>query len=69
MPSVMLRTNEKGELSFYIAKKDMEETVETLEYDSEEKWGGEITLMDGSKYYIEPMERPNIPTTLRMKRL
>ena len=70
MPSVMLRNREDGKLLFYVAKKDLEETVESLEFDSPEKWGGEVVLGDGSIYYFEPMDiPPKIPITLRAKRL
>ncbi len=70
MPSVMIRQTESGELSFYVAKKDLEETVSSLEFDSPEKWGGEVELADGSKFYLEPQEpAPKLPITLRAKRL
>lgn len=68
MPSVMLRHNEAGKISFYVAKKDMEETIASLEFDTDEKWGGEVELEDGSKFYIEPMPRPKLPLTVRAKR-
>ena len=70
MPSVMIRQTDSGELSFYVAKKDLEETVTSLEFDSPEKWGGEVELADGSKFYLEPQEpAPKLPITLRAKRL
>ncbi|OAI05600.1 putative nitrogen fixation protein NifT [Methylomonas methanica] len=70
MPSVMLRKREDGKLLFYIAKKDLEETIESLEFDSPNRWGGEVVLGDGSKYYFEPMDTPpKIPMTLQAKRL
>lgn len=70
MPSVMIRETENGELSFYVAKKDLEETIASLEFNSAEKWGGEVELADGSKFYLEPMEpAPKLPITLRAKRL
>ena len=70
MPSVMIRKTDSGALSFYVAKKDLEETITSLEFDSDAKWGGEVALSDGSKYYLEPMEpAPKLPTTLRAKRL
>ncbi len=70
MPSVMIRQTESGALSFYVAKKDLEETVSSLEFDSPEKWGGEVELADGSKFYLEPHEpAPKLPITLRAKRL
>lgn len=70
MPSVMIRQTESGELSFYVAKKDLEETVSSLEFNSPEKWGGEVELADGSKFYLEPQEpAPKLPITLRAKRM
>jgi len=69
MPSVMIRRDENGALSFYVAKKDLEETIASMEFDSEEKWGGEVELSDGSRYYLEPMEpAPSLPITVRAKR-
>lgn len=70
MPNVMIRRNPAGELSFYVAKKDLEETITTLEFDGPEGWGGEVELSDGSRYYLEPMPTPPVlPVTLRAKRL
>ena len=70
MPSVMLRRREDGKLLFYIAKKDLEETIESIEFDSADKWGGEVVLGDGSRYYFELLaEPPKIPTTLQAQRL
>lgn len=69
MPSVMIRRNEAGGLLFYVAKKDMEETIDTVETDTDDSWGGEVTLTDGSKWYIAPISPPPaFPTTLRFKR-
>ncbi|GAB3467071.1 putative nitrogen fixation protein NifT [Azotobacter salinestris] len=68
MPSVMIRRNDAGQLTFYIAKKDQEEIVVSLEHDSPEQWGGEVTLGDGSSYYIEPIPQPKLPITVRAKR-
>ncbi len=69
MPSVMIRRNEAGKLDFYVAKKDLEETIVSLEFDSPEQWGGEVELADGSLYWIEPQPQPNLPITVRAKRL
>ncbi len=69
MPSVMLKKNTEGKLVFYVPKKDLEEVAETVEFDSPEKWGGEVLLSDGSKYYFEPQTQPDFPVTLRAKRL
>lgn len=69
MPSVMIRRKESGELLFYVAKKDMEETIATVEKDSDSEWGGEVELTDGTKWYIDPISPPpNFPTTLRFKK-
>ena len=69
MPNVMLKKNAQGKLVFYVPKKDLEEVAETVEFDSPEKWGGEVVLSDGSKYYFEPQAQPDFPVTLRAKRL
>ena len=69
MPSVMISRNKNGQLTFYIAKKDQEEIVVSLEHDSPEHWGGEVALADGSSYYLEPLSAPpKLPITLRAKR-
>jgi nitrogen fixation protein NifT len=69
MPSVMLRRNDTGGLLFYVAKKDMEETIATVETDTDAAWGGEVELTDGSRWYIDPVSPPpTFPTTLRFKR-
>ena len=69
MPNVMIRTSDAGELLFYVAKKDMEETIATVEVDTDAQWGGEVALTDGSRWYIDPISPPpRFPTTLRFKR-
>jgi len=70
MPKVMLRRNETGAMTLYVAKKDLEETVVSIEFDTPTMWGGEVELADGTKYFLDPVERvPNFPITLRAKRL
>jgi nitrogen fixation protein NifT len=69
MPSVMLKKNAEGKLVFYVPKKDLEEVAESVEFDSPELWGGEVTLADGSKYYFDPIDPPDFPITLRAKRV
>jgi nitrogen fixation protein NifT len=64
----MIRQTADGKLSFYVAKKDLEETIVSLQFESDEKWGGEVVLSDGSKFFIEPVARPKLPTTLRANR-
>lgn len=69
MPNVMLRKNAAGNLLFYVAKKDMEETIASVEKDNPEEWGGEVKLTDGSRWYIDPISPPpKFPTTLRFKK-
>jgi len=50
----MLRENDEGKVLFYVAKKDMEEIIESLEFDSEEKWGGNVNLTNGDVWFIKP---------------
>ncbi len=69
MPSVMVRRNDQGKLLFYVAKKDLEEVISEVEHDTAATWGGEITLSDGEKFFIDPISPPpTFPTTLRFKR-
>ncbi len=67
MAKVMLREND-GEIFFYIAKKDMEETIESIEFDSDEKWGGEVELSNGETWWIEPTPK-NLPKEAKCKKL
>ncbi|MDA3947453.1 MAG: putative nitrogen fixation protein NifT [Helicobacteraceae bacterium] len=54
MAKVMLRVNDEGKTLFYIAKRDMEEIISDLEFDTDEKWGGNVTLTNGDVWFIEP---------------
>jgi nitrogen fixation protein NifT len=66
----MLRHNEVGDLVFYVAKKDLEEIVVSLEHPGPGLWGGEIELSDGERFYLEPLsEQPRLPLTVRVRRL
>jgi len=38
MPNVMIRTNDAGNLLFYVAKEDLEGTVVAVEVDTEFTW-------------------------------
>jgi len=67
MAKVMLR-EANGEIYFYIAKKDMEETIETLEFESDEKWGGEVELSNGETWWIQPGPK-NLPKEEVCKKL
>ena len=50
----MIRENDEGQILFYLAKRDMEEIIKTLEFDTEEKWGGKVDLTNGDVWFIEP---------------
>ena len=68
MPSVMFREHE-GKLSLYIAKKDLEAMVVSLEHDQSDKWGGKVELDDGTAWYLEPQDaKPKLPKTFRVCR-
>jgi nitrogen fixation protein NifT len=53
MAKVMLR-EANGEIYFYFAKKDMEETIEKLEFSDDDNWGGEAELSNGETWWIQP---------------
>lgn len=67
MARVMLRESE-GEVLFYVAKKDLEESIASIEFDSEEKWGGEVTLRNGQVWFIEPGPK-KIPAEVNARRV
>ena len=69
MPKVMLNKNASGTMTLYVPKKDLEEEVVSLEFDTPEKWGGVIELSDGTRYKLDVMDSvPNFPITLRATR-
>lgn len=69
MPKVMLRRNEAGVMTLYVPKRDLEEDVSSIEFDTAEKWGGIIELVDGTRYKLEVLDSiPNFPITLRATR-
>lgn len=67
MAKVMIREDE-GKVLFYVAKKDLEEPIEKIEFDSDEKWGGEIVLRNGQVWQIDPVPK-KIPGEYNAKRL
>lgn len=67
MAKVMLRESE-GVLYFYVAKKDMEETIEELEFDTPQQWGGEVKLGNGETWWIKPGAK-NLPKEEVCKKL
>ena len=70
MPKVMLRRGNTGKLVFYIAKQDLEDEVVSLQFDQPDKWGGELTLRDGSaSSSSRSPPRPSSPVTVQAQRL
>ena len=67
MAKVMLR-EANDEIYFYIAKKDMEETIETIEFSDDDNWGGEVELSNGEVWWIKPAPK-NLPKEVVCKRL
>ena len=67
MAKVMLR-EANGEIYFYIAKKDMEETIETIEFCDDDHWGGEVELSNGETWWIQPGKK-NLPKEEVCKKL
>ena len=69
MANIMIRKGAQGYV-FYMPKRDIEDTIVAIEFDSSEKWGGEIRLGNGGVYYIEPQEAPpRLPVSLRARRI
>ncbi|GLS92509.1 hypothetical protein GCM10007916_35810 [Psychromonas marina] len=68
MPNIMLRKQD-GIMTGYIAKKDLEAEVISLEFEEQDNWGGKLTLSNGSSFYFDPLTaRPTLPITIRMRR-
>jgi len=66
---VMLRQKPTGEMTLYVAKKDLEDVVTSIEFDQPDKWGGTITIGDGTSFYIDPLDcPPKMPISLRARR-
>lgn len=69
MPSVMIRRNETGQLTLYVAKRDQEDIIVSIEKTGADGWGGTVELADGTSYYLDPLDRePKLPITLRARR-
>ena len=70
MANIMVRKDAAGAYSFYLPKRELEDAIVAMEFDSAEKWGGEIKLNNGGVYYIEPQVPPaRFPISLRAKRV
>ena len=69
MPSVMIRRNDAGQLTLYVAKRDQEDVIVSIEKNGDDGWGGTVELADGSSYYLDPLDaEPKLPITLRARR-
>jgi nitrogen fixation protein NifT len=65
---VMIRKNAEGELSAYIAKKDLEEPIVSIE--KPQMWGGLVTLANGWRLELPPMSAETaLPITVEARRL
>jgi nitrogen fixation protein NifT len=65
---VMIRKNSSGELTAYIAKKDLEEPIVAVE--KPEMWGGNVTLANGWRLELPVMgEGTGLPITVEARRL
>ncbi|MCB1894003.1 MAG: putative nitrogen fixation protein NifT [Rhodocyclaceae bacterium] len=70
MANIMIRKNDAGGLVFYLPKRDLEDNIASIEFDSPEKWGGELRLANGGSYYIDPQPAPErLPISLRARRV
>ena len=69
MANIMIRKGAQGYV-FYMPKRDIEDSIVSIEFDSCEKWGGEIRLGNGGVYYIEPQPAPErLPLSVRARRI
>jgi nitrogen fixation protein NifT len=65
---VMIRRNQSGVLSAYIAKKDLEEPIVAVE--KPEMWGGLVTLANGWQLELPAMDAATIlPITVEARKL
>ncbi|ODR97919.1 nitrogen fixation protein FixU [Methyloceanibacter methanicus] len=65
---VMIRRNYEGELSAYVAKKDLEEPIVAME--KPDMWGGKVTLANGWELQLPAMEPDTtLPITVDARRL
>jgi len=65
---VMIRKNSEGQLSAYVAKKDLEEPIVAM--DKPEMWGGRITLANGWQLELPALSpQTALPITVEARRL
>ena len=68
MANIMIQQGAGGGLVFYLPKRDLEASIESIEFDTPEKWGGELKLDNGGSYYIDPIAKPpRLPISLRAR--
>lgn len=69
MANIMIRRGAEGYV-FYMPKRDIEDQITSMEFDSPEKWGGEIRLKNGGVYFIDPQPAPmRLPYSVRARRI
>lgn len=69
MANIMIRKGAEGYI-FYMPKRDIEDLIVSIEFDTPEKWGGEIRLKNGGVYFIDPQKAPErLPYSVRAKRI
>lgn len=65
---VMIRRNQAGVLSAYVAKKDLEEPIVSVE--KPEMWGGLVTLANGWQLELPVMDAATtLPITVEARKL
>lgn len=65
---VMIRKDTQGQLSAYVAKKDLEEPIVAME--KPEMWGGHVTLANGWQLLLPSLApETNLPITVEAKKL
>ncbi len=69
MANVMIRQGPDGYV-FYMPKRDIEDAIVAIEFDTQDKWGGEVRLKNGGLYYIDPQPAPpRFPYSVRARRI
>lgn len=65
---VMIRKNSAGALTAYVAKKDLEEAIVSME--KPEMWGGIVTLSNGWQLELPPMAATTVlPLTVEARKV
>ena len=65
---VMIRKNAAGVLSAYVAKKDLEEPIVSM--DKAEMWGGMVTLANGWRLELPVMSADTkLPLTVEVRKV